>query len=143
RSTTSPVDGDPLTAVLAHVDLARVLAVGHRVVHGGERHFVPTRLTPSIVTELRALTPLDPTHLPAELAMIDSMTRAAPHLPQIACFDTGFHRTLPSTARLLPIPRRYGLRRYGFHGLSFTYLMRALSDVTPPPGRRIILAHLG
>ena len=123
-------------------------AIGHRIVHGGMRYSSPERLTPEVVTELRRLSPYDPEHLPAEIDLIESFMRHDPTLIQIACFDTAFHRDMPSIARLLPIPRRYydkGVRRYGFHGLSYAFLMKELKRV----GRagecagRIILAHLG
>ncbi|MEP6504000.1 MAG: acetate/propionate family kinase [Betaproteobacteria bacterium] len=119
-----------------------VVAAGHRIVHG-LAHFDPERLTPPLIAELRRLQPVDPDHLPVELALVEAVRHVLPELPQVACFDTRFHRDLPRVAALLPIPRRFeaqGVRRYGFHGLSYTYLLEAL----PAAARgRTILAHLG
>jgi acetate kinase len=121
-------------------------AVGHRVVYG-MRHSEPETITPQLLEELQRLTPYDPDHLPVEVGLIDTVLHRHPALHQVACFDTAFHRTMPRVAKLLPIPRRYasrGVERYGFHGLSFSYLMEALSrrDSTAPTSR-VILAHLG
>ncbi len=125
---------------------ASVQAIGHRVVHG-MRHSVPERVTPTLVAELRRITPYAPDHLPREIALIDTFRRRHPRLPQVACFDTAFHRTLPRVATVLPIPRRYaakGVVRYGFHGLSYAYLMEELGRLDPAAARgRVILAHLG
>ena len=123
-------------------------AVGHRVVHGGRRYDRPTLVTPEVVATLKSLIPVAPEHLPQELAAIEAITRLHPDLPQVACFDTAFHRTMPRVARLLPIPRRYesaGVERYGFHGLSYAYLMEELARVSGPDAARgrVILAHLG
>ena len=96
-----------------------LLAIGHRVVHGGRKYREPQRVTPAVMEELRRLSPYDPEHLPAEIALIRECTGRYPDLPHIACFDTAFHRDMPTVARLLPIPRRYeqqGVQRYGFHG---------------------------
>ncbi len=126
----------------------RLVGVGHRVVQGGPAYSDPQPLTPPMLAELRKLTPLDSEHLPQELLLIEAFQREFPDLPQVACFDTAFHRSLPRVARLLPIPRRYeaqGVRRYGFHGLSYTYLMQQLPKLcgaTAATGR-IVLAHLG
>jgi acetate kinase len=125
-----------------------IAAIGHRVVHGGI-HLLEHRLvTPELIAELRRVQPLDVTHLPREIALIEGFHQAFPAVPQIACFDTAFHRNLPLVAQLLPIPRRYhdaGVRRFGFHGLSYTYLMSELAKVAGPEvaNGRIILAHLG
>jgi acetate kinase len=126
---------------------AEVQAIGHRVVHG-MRHCGPEPLTPALLDELRRLMPDDPEHLPREIGLIEAFARRHPELPQVACFDTTFHRTMPQVARVLPIPRRYqamGVERCGFHGLSFAYLMQALADVGDPAATtgRVILAHLG
>ncbi len=125
---------------------ASVGAVGHRVVHG-MAHSEPERITPKLVSELRRLTPYDPDHLPREIRLIEAFSRRHRTLPQVACFDTAFHRTMPRVARLLPIPRRYGAKgveRYGFHGLSYAYLMEELGRVDSGGARaRVILAHLG
>jgi acetate kinase len=125
-----------------------LLAIGHRVVHGGKDYREPQRVTPVVMEELQRLSLYDPEHLPAEIALIEECVRRYPRLPQVACFDTAFHRDMPNVARLLSIPRRYeklGLQRYGFHGLSYAFLMRELSRIGKPgeANGRIILAHLG
>ncbi|MGA8278056.1 MAG: acetate/propionate family kinase [Rhodanobacteraceae bacterium] len=123
-------------------------AVGHRVVHGGPNYSEPQRITTEMVAELRRLTPFDPEHLPEELLLTQAFHGRFPHLPQVACFDTAFHHDLPRVAQMLPIPRRYeasGVRRYGFHGLSYAFLMEELTrlgDAAAATGR-VILAHLG
>jgi acetate kinase len=125
---------------------ASVKAVGHRVVQG-MKHSEPERITPKLVAELRGLARFDPDHLPREIALIEALARRRPTLPQVACFDTAFHRTMPRVAKLLPIPRRYGamgVERYGFHGLSYAYLMEELARLDPAATKgRVILAHLG
>ena len=125
---------------------ASVAAVGHRVVHGMS-HSEPARVTPMLLAELRRITPYAPEHLPREIALIEAISKRHPKLPQVACFDTAFHRTMPRVARLLPIPRRYaakGVERYGFHGLSYQYLMEELGRLDPGAAKgRVILAHLG
>jgi acetate kinase len=126
---------------------ASVTAAGHRVVHG-MRHFEPEPVTPALLSELRRITPYAPDHLPGEIAMIEAISRRHPRLPQVACFDTAFHQAMPRVATLLPIPRRFdaaGVQRYGFHGLSYGYLMEELTRVGDPAAStgRVILAHLG
>lgn len=121
--------------------MADVSAFGHRVVHGGVCYREPQRVDVAMLDELRRISLFDPEHLPAEIALMESLAARFPNLPQIACFDTAFHSTMPRVARLLPIPRRYeakGLKRYGFHGLSYEYLM-----TQPGLNGRVILAHLG
>ena len=123
-------------------------AVGHRVVHGGPKYSEPQRITPEMLADLRVLTPFDPEHLPEEILLTEEFHHRFPDLLQIACFDTAFHHHLPLVARLLPIPRRYeaqGVRRYGFHGLSYAYLMEELASVAGAEVAkgRVILAHLG
>jgi acetate kinase len=126
---------------------ASVKAVGHRVVHG-MAHSEPERVTPELLAELHRITPYAPEHLPLEIELIEAFRQRHPALPQVACFDTAFHRTMPRVASLLPIPRRYeaaGVRRYGFHGLSYEFLMEELArlgDAAAAKGR-VILAHLG
>ena len=126
--------------------MASVKAVGHRVVHG-MKHSEPERITPRLLAELHRITPYDPDHLPREIGLIEALRKRHPKLPQVACFDTAFHRTMPGVAKLLPIPRRYtakGVERYGFHGLSYAYLMEELGRLDPAAARgRVILAHLG
>lgn len=128
-------------------EFAAVKAVGHRVVHGLTRT-EPERITRAVLDELRRATPYAPDHLPREIELIEAFRERHPHLPQVASFDTAFHRTMPSVATLLPIPRRYqtkGVQRYGFHGLSYAYLIDELARVAGPDAARgrVILAHLG
>jgi acetate kinase len=125
-----------------------VVAVGHRVVHGGPKHFDPQPVSPDLLADLRAAIPFAPAHLPDAIQLMETVAHRLPGVPQIACFDTAFHRDLPAVAQRLPIPRNYadaGLRRYGFHGLSYAYLMeecerRAGLEIAQG---RVILAHLG
>jgi acetate kinase len=124
-----------------------VRAVGHRVVHG-MNHTGPELITPELLDELHHITPYDPDHLPDEIELIEAFRQRYPKLLQVACFDTAFHCTMPRVARLLPIPRRFdakGIRRYGFHGLSYSYLMEELARIagTKTAHGRVILAHLG
>jgi len=123
-------------------------AAGHRVVHGGPKYREPQIVDNAMLAELRRVRPFDPEHLPAEIALIEMLSARFPGLPQVACFDTAFHRNLPSVARLLPIPRRYetrGVQRYGFHGLSYAFLMEELARLagSSTAQGRVILAHLG
>jgi acetate kinase len=123
-------------------------AVGHRVVHGGPNYSEPQRITAEMVEELHRLSTFDPDHLPEEVLLTEAFHRRFPDLPQVACFDTAFHHDLPRVARLLPIPRRYeaqGVRRYGFHGLSYAFLLGELARLDGPEAAqgRVILAHLG
>ncbi|MGA2053573.1 MAG: acetate/propionate family kinase [Opitutales bacterium] len=123
-------------------------AIGHRVVHGGPQYSQPERITAKVVRTLRQLTPFDPEHLPEEIVLTEAFLRRFPKLPQIACFDTAFHHAMPRVARLLPIPFRYfdkGVRRYGFHGLSYEFLLGELRRVAGARAARgrLILAHLG
>jgi acetate kinase len=125
-----------------------LIAVGHRVVHGGPRYWKPERITPQMVEELHKLSPFDPDHLPEEILLTEAFHHRFPELPQVACFDTAFHHDLPRVAQLLPIPRRYeaqGVRRYGFHGLSYAFLMGELARLAGPESAqgRVVLAHLG
>lgn len=125
-----------------------LMAIGHRIVHGGRNFREPQRVTPMVMDELQRLSPYDPEHLPAEIALLKECTRRYSDLPQIVCFDTAFHRDMPRVARLLAIPRRYeqlGIQRYGFHGLSYAFLMKELARIGKPgePKGRVILAHLG
>ena len=126
---------------------ASVGAVGHRVVHGMQ-HSAPELVTQELLDELHRISPYDPEHLPREIELIEAFRQRHPELPQVACFDTAFHRTMPRVARLLPIPRRFdamGIQRYGFHGLSYAYLLEELAHVAGPKAAqgRVILAHLG
>ncbi|MGO8847691.1 MAG: acetate/propionate family kinase [Methylocella sp.] len=130
------------------VGRARLTAVGHRVVHGGPKYSDPQLITEEMVKELRQLKPFDPEHLPEEIQLTEAFHRRFPELPQVACFDTAFHKDLPRVAQLLPIPRHYeakGVRRYGFHGLSYEFLMGELVRVAGAGAAlgRVILTHLG
>jgi len=129
------------------VGFARIRAVGHRVVHG-MKHVQPEQVSQALLDGLRRISSYDPEHLPREIELIEAFRRRFPQLPQVACFDTAFHHTLPRVARLLPIPRRFdaaGIQRYGFHGLSYAYLMQELAQLagTQAAQGRVILAHLG
>ncbi len=122
--------------------------MGHRVVHGGPKYSEPERITPEMVAELHNLQPFDPDHLPEEILLTEAFHYRFPNLVQVACFDTAFHHDLPRVAQLFPIPRRYeakGVRRYGFHGLSYAFLMEELARIAGPQAARgrVILAHLG
>lgn len=129
-------DSNPLTAI------------GHRILQGGPKYYEPQGITADLVAELHRLSPFDPDHIPEELQIFEALRSRYPDLPQIACFDTAFHHDLPRVAQLLPIPRRFeakGVRRYGFHGLSYAFLMQELGRVAgqKAAGGRVILAHLG
>jgi len=124
-----------------------IVIVAHRVVHG-LTHSVPALVTPALLGDLQRMAAFDPEHLPAELDLINAIGRRLPALPQVACFDTAFHRSMPQVARQLPIPRRFqamGIERYGFHGLSYAFLMTELVRLGDPAATRgrVILAHLG
>ena len=152
RSVTAP---DHAVAVGALMDWIEVrsgrdamAAVGHRVVDGGPKYYQPQRITAEMVEDLRRLSPFDPDHMPEEILLTEEFHRRFPDLPQVACFDTAFHHDMPRVAQLLPIPRRYeaqGVRRYGFHGLSYAFLMEELARLGDPAATtgRIVLAHLG
>jgi acetate kinase len=126
---------------------ARVLGAGHRVVHGGARFDAPTILNPQVVSELHKLVPLAPLHQPYNLAAIEAAIERMPSVPQVACFDTSFHRGQAAVAELIPLPRdlrKVGLQRYGFHGLSYEYIASVLPQVAPEiADGRVIVAHLG
>jgi acetate kinase len=138
--------GAPVAATLAivhelgfHID-----AVGHRLVYGGLEHEAPARVTADVLAALTALLAFDPLHLPKALAAIREIEAASPGLPQVVCFDTAFHRRMPAVAQRLPLPRELwteGLRRYGFHGLSYESIVRALGEAGTRG--RMIVAHLG
>jgi acetate kinase len=126
---------------------SRVLGVGHRVVHGGPRFDGPAVVTPEVMEELRRLVPLAPLHQPYNLAAIEAVSERLPGVPQVACFDTSFHRGQPAVAELVPLPREIrdaGVQRYGFHGLSYEYIASVLPEAAPEIAKkRVIVAHLG
>lgn len=130
-----------------HLGGDRLLAVGHRIVHGGAEHDRPERVTPELLAALDRLIPLAPLHEPHNLAPIRAIATARPTLPQVACFDTAFHSTMPVVATRFALPRSYedeGVRRYGFHGISYEYLSRQLRELAPDLAKgRVIAAHLG
>lgn len=142
-----PEVSDLLDQLASQPGFDSVKAVGHRVVHG-MAHTAPELITPELLDELRRVAPYDPEHLPLELELIEAIRQRHPALPQVVCFDTAFHRDMPRVASILPIPRRYeaaGIRRYGFHGLSYEFLMQELARLGDPAATkgRVILAHLG
>ncbi len=152
RLVTAPDHTKAVGALMDWIEERRerdaLTAVGHRVVHGGPKYSDPQLITKEMVEELHRLSPFDPEHLPEEILLTEAFHRRFPDLPQVACFDTAFHHDLPRVARLLPIPRRYeaqGVRRYGFHGLSYAFLMEELARLagTEAAQGRVILAHLG
>jgi len=126
---------------------SRVLGVGHRVVHGGARFAAPTIVTNEVLEELRRLVPLAPLHQPYNVAAIEATAERLPSVPQVACFDTSFHRGQPEVATIVPLPREIreaGVQRYGFHGLSYEYIAAVLPEVAPEiADGRVIVAHLG
>jgi acetate kinase len=129
------------------IDFSLIGGVGHRIVFG-MKHTEPELITQKLLDELHRITTFDPDHLPAEIELIEVFSQRYPNLPQVACFDTAFHSTMPRVAKLLPIPRRFdatGIQRYGFHGLSYAYLIEELARVAGKrAGKgRVILAHLG
>ena len=146
RTVDVPDGRAAIETALATLDAAELPApdaVGHRVVHGGPLHRAPERVDARLLEALKALVPFAPLHLPAELEAIEAVARRFPHLPQVVCFDTAFHRDLPEVAQHLPLPRALwdaGIRRYGFHGLSYEYVVHELGAA----GRgRVVIAHLG
>jgi acetate kinase len=156
RKEDRPVDApDQKAAVRLLIDwleraigFAEIAAVGHRVVDGGSRYHQPERVTAELIGELRKISSYDPDHMPGEIELIEAFRNRDPDLPQVACFDTAFHHDMPRVAQILPIPRRFeaaGVRRYGFHGLSYAYLMEELARVAglEEARGRVILAHLG
>src|SRR6202158_3769359 len=151
----SPVDSGDSNAALEvmfawlgeHGFLSRLAAAGHRLVQGGPRYRDPQRITPEFLSEIEQLVPLDPDHMPAAIRGIQFIAGKFPELPQIACFDTAFHSSLPKVARMYALPRRLydqGILRYGFHGLSYEYVMRELHTLEGDLANgRVIIAHLG
>jgi acetate kinase len=138
-----------LACVSEWIGAGIITAVAHRVVHGGPKLLKHQPITPKVLQELARITPLDMSHLPGEIALVKAFQKVfrGPQVSHIACFDTAFHRDMPRVAQLMPIPRPFlqaGVRRYGFHGLSYTSLMQQLSALDPPAAKgRVVLAHLG
>ena len=151
----APVDGGDsngaLETMFAWLDereyLSQLAAAGHRLVHGGPRYREPQRITPKFLSEIEQLVPLDPDHMPAAIRGIQFIARKFPELPQVACFDTAFHSSLPKVARMYALPQRFyeqGIFRYGFHGLSYEYILGELRALDGKlAAGRIIIAHLG
>jgi acetate kinase len=139
RDGSSASPGSPVPAPFA--------AVAHRVVHGGSRYSAPQRVDRELLDELRRLIPIDPNHLPQALSLIERIAQRHPDVPQIACFDTAFHRSLPRVAQMYALPPRFweaGVRRYGFHGLSCEFILESLRTIDPAAAAgRVIIAHLG
>ena len=137
---------DPLLALFDEIDrlhLPRPDAAGHRVVHGGAHHIAPELITLAVTKELQLLIPFAPLHLPGELEGVEATAARYPELPQVACFDTAFHRQMPEVAERFALPRALwneGICRYGFHGISYEYIMATLGPAAPA---RIVIAHLG
>ena len=134
---------DALFEEFERLQLPRLDAVGHRIVHGGARHVAPELVTPVLIADLKTLIPFAPLHMPGGIEGIEAVAARHPKLPQVACFDTAFHRGMPARAERFPLPRELfdaGVRRYGFHGISYEYIMQALGADMPA---RLIIAHLG
>ena len=153
NKTIQAADNKAAVAILLswieeHFRETALTAIGHRFVHGGPEYFEAQKMSPKMLADLRKLSFFDPKHLPSELLLCDALQKKFPHVPQIACFDTAFHRDMPRVAQMLPLPRRYqaqGVHRYGFHGLSYSYLMHELSasHQSASSANKIVLAHLG
>jgi acetate kinase len=146
-----PNQEDALEAGLQFLDnrglSKQIHAISHRVVHGGNRYEEPQLITPQLVSKLRELISIDPDHLPQTIRDIEVLSQRYPGVPQVACFDTAFHRTMPRVAQLCPLPTRYfdnGVLRYGFHGISYEYILSELRVLDGAlAGGRIVIAHLG
>jgi acetate kinase len=133
--------------IVARLDGRRIVAIAHRVVHGGSKYFEPVRVDAAVLADLKSYIPLAPLHQPFALEAIAALLAELPRLPQVACFDTAFHQSMPSVEKMLPLPRsawNQGLRRYGFHGLSYAYQAQVLGERHGDAARgRTIVAHLG
>jgi acetate kinase len=129
------------------IGAGKLIAAGHRTVHGGPDHDKPQAITPMLLADLERLIPLAPLHQPHNIAAMRAVAKYRPNLPQVACFDTAFHHSMPVIATRFAIPKRYeteGVRRYGFHGISYEYISFKLREIAPDlAGRRVIVAHLG
>jgi acetate kinase len=155
RQETIPLSSSDYTAAVEYLTgwlekqqgFSAVKAIGHRIVHG-MTHTEPEAITPVLLDALKQIIAYDPSHLPGEIQLIEALGRRFPSLPQVACFDTAFHTTMPRVAKLLPIPRRFddkGIRRYGFHGISYAYIMEELARIAGAgtANGRVVIAHLG
>jgi acetate kinase len=151
-STETVAAGDHAAALAAALDRVErigdvAVAIGHRVVHGGAHHAAPERVTATLVADLRRLAAIDPDHAPQAIAALEACARRFPGVPQVVCFDTAFHRSMPPVARRYPLPRwteDAGIERYGFHGLSCESILSALGRLDPAAAAgRILIAHLG
>ncbi|WP_426688764.1 acetate/propionate family kinase [Rhodanobacter ginsengiterrae] len=133
--------------IVARLEGRRIVAIAHRVVHGGSKYFVPVRIDAAVLADLQGYIPLAPLHQPFALEAIAALLAELPRLPQVACFDTAFHQSMPTVEKMLPLPRAVwdqGLRRYGFHGLSYAYQSQVLGERYGDAARgRTIVAHLG
>ena len=133
--------------IVARLQGRRIVAIAHRVVHGGSKYFEPVRVDAAVLADLKSYIPLAPLHQPFALEAIDALLGELPQLPQVACFDTAFHQSMPTVEKMLPLPRSawdQGLRRYGFHGLSYAYQAQVLGERYGDAARgRTIVAHLG
>ncbi len=151
RQEDAPTHESALEKVLAWLERHRagkgLDAVGHRVVHGGSRHRQPTLISAEVLAALQALQSIDPEHMPQAIAAIQTVSRVYPTTPQVACFDTAFHQSMPWVARTYPLPRELrhaGVVRYGFHGLSCEYIMHELRAIdSAAADGRVVIAHLG
>lgn len=130
------------------IAVSSIAAVGHRIVHGGPDYYETLTATDEVLADLRKLAAFDPEHMPIELKLVTAFQNVLPQAQQVLCFDTAFHRDLPTVSRLLPIPRHFeakGVRRYGFHGLSYAYILEELRRVEGEAAAKgkVIIAHLG
>ncbi|MDR2519766.1 MAG: acetate kinase, partial [Eubacteriaceae bacterium] len=137
---------DPVSGVIA--SLSEIAAVGHRIVHGGQRFFESTLIDESVIKAIEECIPMSPLHNPANLLGIAATRKALPNVPQVACFDTAFHQTMPERASIYPIPyelyEKYHIRKYGFHGTSHRYVSsRAIEMLGGGAGKKIVTCHLG
>jgi len=148
HSDETPIESQQVAATRIGATLRKLgfpepIAIGHRIVHGGPRLRDHTRITPDVIAALEAAVHFAPVHIPTALVLIRHVSEIFPDMPQFACFDTAFHKTLPEKAYHYPLPRKYleqGVQRYGFHGLSYASIVHQLgSDLKP----RTVVAHLG
>ena len=147
-ATFAEAAGEIVGCLRERLGSAEIAGIGHRIVHGGIHLLENQLVDEKVLDELRIAQPLDLMHLPREISLIEALQTAYAGVPQVACFDTAFHRDLPRVAQMLPVPRHYfdeGVRRFGFHGLSYTYLMQRLAEIAGKQAAngRVILAHLG